>query len=93
MTLLASKSHTAGDTKKWTVDYSQWLDNTASISQITVTSGNPDFTISNVLILGPQITFLISGGLLNDQTTLLLTMTDDLGNIKQDTVAFTAVAP
>ena len=93
MALLGSKPHTAGDTKKWTVSYEDWLENTASISQITVVPDLPSCTIGNIKILGSDIVFFLSGGNVNDQLTLLLTMTDDLGNIKQDTLKFTVVAP
>jgi len=90
--LLASRSHTAGDTKRWTVRYDEWLDNT-EIAQMEVVSNLPSCTIGNITILGTEIVFFLSGGNVNEQLTLTLTMTDDLGNIKQDTVAFTIVAP
>jgi len=90
--LLASRSHTAGDTKRWTVRYDEWLDNT-EIAQMEVVSNLPSCTIGNITILGTEIVFFLSGGNANEQLTLALTMTDDLGNIKQDTVAFTIVPP
>jgi len=90
--LLASRSHTAGDTKRWTVRYDEWLDNT-EIAQMEVVSNLPSCTIGNITILGTEIVFFLSGGNANEQLTLTLTMTDDLGNIKQDTVAFTIVPP
>jgi len=90
--LLASRSHTAGDTKRWTVRYDEWLDNT-EIAQMEVVSNLPSCTIGNITILGTEIVFFLSGGNVNEQLTLALTMTDDLGNIKQDTVAFTIVPP
>jgi hypothetical protein len=40
MTLLASKQHTAGSTKRWTVNYDYWLDNTAEIERIDVQSSS-----------------------------------------------------
>jgi hypothetical protein len=92
MPLLNSKQHTAGDTKLWTVQYGRWLDNTANIEQIDVASSSADFTVSNEQILGTDITFFLSGGSVNERTTLTLTMTDSLGNIKHDTVFFTGVA-
>jgi len=58
-----------------------------------VVSNLPSCTIGNITILGTEIVFFLSGGNVNEQLTLTLTMTDDLGNIKQDTVAFTIVAP
>jgi hypothetical protein len=91
--LLGSKQHTVGDTKRWTVDYDQWLANTATIAQIDVQSSSITCTVGNVSILGHSIVFYLTGGTLNEQLTVSLTMTDDLGNIKNDTIAFTCVAP
>jgi hypothetical protein len=91
--ILGSKSHTAGDTKRWTVDYDAWLDNTATIEQCAVTSSSTTCTAGEVLILGNQVIFFLTGGVLNEQLTVTLTMTDSLGNIKNDTISFTVVAP
>ena len=91
--LVASKQHTAGDTRKWTVEYDRWLDNTATIEQIDVQSDSDICTVSNIQILGHDVIFFLSGGSIGERVTLLLTMTDDLGNIKQDTVKFTVVSP
>jgi hypothetical protein len=93
MALLGSFRHTENDTKRWVVDYDCWLANTASIEQIDVQSSSTTCTVGNISILGHSIVFFLSGGTLNEQLTVSLTMTDDLGNIKNDTIAFTCVAP
>ena len=93
MALLGSQQHTVSDTKRWVVDYSDWLDNTATISQINVQSSSVTCTVGNISILGQEIIFFLTGGTLNEQLTLSLTMNDSFGNIKNDTIAFTVVAP
>jgi hypothetical protein len=93
MALLGSKQHTASDTRKWTVDYNRWLENTSDIEQIDVQSSSATCTVGNISILGPEVVFFLSGGELGERLTVTLVMTDKLGNIKTDTIAFTVVAP
>lgn len=92
MALLGSKQHTVGDTKRWTVDYEDWLDNAASIETIDVQSDSDTCTIGSHEIDGPNIVFFLVGGTLNEQLTVTLQMTDSFGNIKNDTIAFTCIA-
>lgn len=92
MALLGSMRHTVGDTKRWTVNYADWLANTATIAQIDVQSNSVSATVGNIAILGQEIVFFLSGGTLNERLTVTLTMTDNLGNIKHDTIAFTVIA-
>lgn len=92
MALLGSKQHTAGDTKLWTIEYDRWLANTATIEQIDVQSDSVTCTVATPTVLGREITFLLIGGTLNERLNVSLTMTDNLGNIKHDTIAFTVIA-
>jgi hypothetical protein len=75
------------------VDYDDWLDNAATIEQIDVESNSATCTVGNVSILGREIVFFLSGGVVNEQVTLSLVMTDSLENVKNDTVSFVIVAP
>jgi hypothetical protein len=90
--LLGSKTHTAGDRRRWTVQYGYWLANTAVIDQIDIQSSSPTCTVEDPIILGTDVVFFLVGGTLNEQVTVTLTMTDDLGNVKTDTIKFTVVA-
>lgn len=92
MALLGSKQHTAGDTRRWTVNYADWLANTATIAQIDVQSNSDTCTVGSIEILGQDIVFFLSGGELNERLMVTLTMTDSLGNIKHDTISFTVIA-
>jgi hypothetical protein len=92
MGTLASKHHTQGDTKVWKVSYEDWLDNAAMIEQADVQSSSPTCTVSDIEISGPRIVFLLTGGTLNERVTVTLTMSDNFGNIKHDTIFFTVVA-
>jgi len=92
MPLLASKPHTEGDTKVWTVTYDNWLANTATIEHIDIASSSSIYTVGTPEILGNDVVFPLVGGAVNERTKLTLTMTDSLGNIKHDTVIFSGVA-
>jgi hypothetical protein len=78
---------------RWRVDYDDWLDNAATIEQIDVESNSATCTVGNISILGREIVFFLSGGVVNEQVTLSLTMTDSLENVKNDSVSFVVVAP
>ena len=90
--LLGSQQHTIGNTTRWTIDYSRWLDNTAEIQSITAHSSSAALTVTMPTILGHQVQFFISGGNLNETATITLTMVDSFGNTKIDTVLYTVVA-
>jgi hypothetical protein len=91
--ILGSRTHTAGDVIRWVVNYDYWLDNAATVEQIDITSNSATCTVGNISILGREIVFFLSGGIVNEQVVLSLVMTDNLGNIKNDSIAFTVVAP
>lgn len=90
--LLASKQHTVGDTRLWTVSYDGWLDENAAVTSVTVNSDSLSCTVGTTTILGPEVQFKLIGGALNERFIVTLAMTDNVGNIKHDTIAFTVVA-
>jgi hypothetical protein len=90
---LASKRHTEGDTRKWTVDYERWLDNTVDIETIDVQSSSTSCTIQSSTILGDAVVFFLTGGNLGETLTVTLEMQDTDGNHKRDTIMFTVVSP
>ncbi|HEX6825733.1 MAG TPA: hypothetical protein VF077_05385 [Nitrospiraceae bacterium] len=91
--ILGSKTHTVGDTKLWRVTYDRWLDNTATITAATVVSSSTTCTVTTPTVLGREVTFYLNGGDPGETLTLSIRMTDSLGNIKNDTILFTVVAP
>jgi len=91
--LLGSKQHTEGDTRRWTINYGSWLDNTANLIDASVASNSTTCVVGDIAVLGPDVSFFLSGGERNERLTVSLTMTDNIGNIKNDTIAFTVVAP
>lgn len=91
--LLGSKIHTAGDTRRWVINYDRWLDNTAEIDTVTVTSSSITCTVNQSKVLGREVEFFVNGGVAGEQLTVTIVMTDTFNNIKTDTLAFTVIAP
>ena len=88
-----SKQHTAGNTKRWTVNYDRWLDNSAEIERIDVQSSSATCTVSQPQTLGRQVAFFLNGREVGETVTVTFTMRDGVGNIKNDTINFVCVAP
>ena len=93
MTLLASRQHTEGDKRRWRVSYARWLDNTATIDQVNVTSSSTTCTIVDPSILGNEVIFFLQDGVLGEALTVKLAITDSFKNKRTDTIAFYVVAP
>jgi hypothetical protein len=91
--ILGSKVHTAGDTKRWRIDYSRWLVNAVNIASATLTSSSATCTVDDSVVLGDEVVFFLTGGVQGETVTVSVVMTDTDGNIKNDTIAFTVVAP
>jgi hypothetical protein len=91
--ILGSKRHTEGDSILWTVNYEKWLDDNAALATVNVQSSSTTLTVGTITVLGPEVKFLLIGGTENERATVTLTMTDNLGNVKHDSIAFTVVAP
>lgn len=92
--LIKSESHTVGATIRWRVQYARWLENSAYIlGTSTVVSSDPNYVVSAVQVLGKDLVFFVSGGILNLSVTLTVTMRDSLGNVLPDTINLIGVSP
>lgn len=96
--ILGQKAHTAGDTSRYIVDYTRWLDDGVSLSAFTVAlaAGSPaDVTISGAILLTEhnRVAFLVAGGSVNENFTVAIQITDSRNEIKNDTLLFSVVAP
>lgn len=93
MALLGSKRHTAGDTRRWEVDYSRFLGNAVELAQVEVASPSATCMIGDVETQGAVASFFLTGGVSGETLTVALQMSDTEGNIRNDTLAFTVIAP
>jgi hypothetical protein len=91
--LLASKVHTAGNTKRWRINYSRWLENTVDIASAVVTSSSATCTVADNTVLGDDVIFFLTGGTRGESVTVSVAVTDTNGNVKKDTIMFNVVAP
>jgi hypothetical protein len=91
--ILGSKTHTSGDTKRWRIDYSRWLANAVNIASATLTSSSATCTVDDSVVLGDEVVFFLTGGVQGETVTVSVAMTDTDGNVKNDTISFTCVAP
>lgn len=93
MGMLGSRKHTAGDITRWTVDYSRWLENTATILTADVRSSSETCTAEDSSVLGRMVIFFMNGGEQGETLVVTITISDSLQNVKTDTLSFTVVAP
>ena len=91
---LASRSHTVGNKVFWTVDYLNWLENGVSVVSASVSCTDTSVTLGTPVVLdGHKVKFSVQGATLNQNFTVSVAMTESKGQIKNDTIAFTTVAP
>lgn len=96
---IGSKQHSAGDTIRYEVDYSYWLDegrtlkNTGYSATITTSPAPADVTLSAVSVTADKLFFKIAGGSVNETFTVQVQVTDTLDEIVVDTIGFTIIAP
>lgn len=97
---LGRKPHTAGNTIRYEVDYSNWLADGVSLTSATVvltpafTATVKDITITGVqALVSHMVVFTMAGGSLNETFTLDVQVVDNRGETKNDTVGFNIVAP
>jgi hypothetical protein len=95
MALLATKTHTVGNRARWTVDYSDWLQDGAVLFTAAIVSSSITATVDTTSFnpTKTEVMFFVNGGLLNEVFTVTLTVSDTLSQIRVDTVTFTVVAP
>jgi len=94
--LLGTRNITQGDTRRVVLDYSGWL--TTGVVLETITVSVPTGTTSTVQ--GAVLTedyrhaiFYVTGGILNENFTVAIQITDSAGETVNDTIVFTVVAP
>lgn len=102
--LIATRTHTAGNSTRYEVDYSQWLEEgrtllnslfTAAMINDPDTGAVPpvDVTIANVSVTSTHLYFFVEGGSLNENFTVQVQVKDTLNELVIDTISFNVVAP
>lgn len=98
--LLGSQNITHGDTRRFLVSYEDFLIRGAVLTALTVTVNVGATSSIGTGTIQPKlsptdksIVFLVLAGVLNEVFTVSIQITDNLGNIVNDTLKFTVVAP
>jgi hypothetical protein len=58
-----------------------------------VHSSSATCTVDDSAVLGKEVVFFLIGGVQGEHITVSIAMTDSDNNLKNDTIAFTVVAP
>ena len=94
---LGRKNFTVGNTTRFSVDYSDWLERGDTLVSGTAVMGVPaasDIVISSVSVApSNRLYFWLSGGSLNELFTIAVQITDSRGGVKTDVCQFIVVAP
>lgn len=94
---LGRKPFTIGNTTRFSVDYSNWLEEGCTLKTGTAVMGVPsvsDVTITNVSVApSNRLYFTLNGGSLNENFTIAVSITDSRNEIKNDTCSFNCVSP
>lgn len=94
MATIAHRNHTVGDVRQYFVSYDEVMRRGDWITIAAVTSSTPDAVITGKAIIEPhKIMFFVGGGVLNEDFTVSLIVTDNNSEIFNDTMAFHVVAP
>jgi hypothetical protein len=97
---IAQRFHGAGNKTRYEVDYFNWLQEGRTLSpnngfSAALADGSTvtDVTVDQVSVTSTKLFFWVSGGSINEAFTVQTQVTDTLGEIVNDTVDFTVVAP
>jgi hypothetical protein len=98
--LLGSQNITAGDTRRYLVDYREFLLKgsvltavTAAVSAGATSTVGSGATIAVLTVDEKGIIFWVTGGKLGEQFTLSIQVHDNVSEIVNDTLSFTVIAP
>lgn len=88
---------TAGNTIRYEIDYSDWLEDGVSLSAATVVPalGSPSDVVVGTVTMTPshRVVFLLTVLSLNETFTLAVQVTDSRNEIKNDTLDFYTTKP
>lgn len=101
MSAMARVPHTAGNKTRYQVDYSNWLDEGATLStavnacSVALDASTPvtDVTLSGLQVTSTHLYFFVQGGSVSEVFTVDVMITDSRGEIANDTVDFFVIAP
>jgi hypothetical protein len=94
---LGRKPFTIGNTTRFSVDYSAWLED--GVTLVSGTAAKLDSTPADITVSGVSVApsgklyYTLAGGSLNETFTIAVSITDSRGEVKNDTCNFNCVSP
>lgn len=87
-------THTAGNRKRWILDYCKWLLPGESILTQSVVSSSLTCTVDTTQVwLGREVWFYLNNGVVGETPTITVTVTTSKGETKVDTLNVNVIAP
>ena len=90
---LGSFTKTPAERKRYSIDYSEWLDTGETLSTVTFTvtpsTGTVPFVVDAVSSNNVMVVFFVNGGDSSKQYTVDVKASTSGGQLKEDTVLFT----
>jgi hypothetical protein len=99
MSRLGKYSKVPADYKRYTIDYSEWLDGGETVSSVDLAIDvNTDATplvvdSSSIISSGTGVEFFVGGGEAGETYNVLVTITTSDTEIREDTVFFSVKSP
>lgn len=95
---LARLNHTAGNKRRCSVNYGNWLPDGVNVVTFTATvisslGAATNVVVTGISIVASKVIFFVAGGVANETFTIAVQMVDSYTQIKNDTIYFTVVAP
>lgn len=93
---LPTREHTAGNKRRFVVDYREWMNPGATVSAFTavLSPSTVTATVTGAAIQDDQTcVFFVNGGAEGEEFEVDLTLTTSYGEIKIDVVPFVVIAP
>lgn len=92
---LGQQNITAGDIRRYQVDYCQFLQQGETLSSSTLTDTGPTSTVQGAFFdaTGTQLYFFVTAGILGEIFVVNLQVKTTFGETVNDTISFTVVAP
>lgn len=88
---------TSTERKRYKIDYDPWLDTGEKVSTVTyeVTNATTPVTVENSQVAadGRSVSFFVAGGADGQNYEVLVTMTTDGGQIKEDEILYVVKDP
>ncbi len=91
--LLARRSHTVGNRRRYTVNYCSWLNEGDTVASGTAVSSSLTATVDGVATGNNKLVFFVNAGVLNETFTVSVQVTTSRGEVKNDTIEFAVLAP